>query len=142
MTPLPQPDDLTSLVLRTDFSDETAWEELKAALDELGDRDATCVSDPAFDGVTVQALIDADAAAGEDEQLTYVFLADDTTMTDVEHPLLLVDLHDEPGRHFRVPPRWFPEISANLCIANVDFYEFADVADRSGTYRGLGKPSR
>ena len=139
MTPLPQPDDLTSLVLRTDFSDESTWDELKAAIESLSDRDATYVSDPAFAGVTVQALIDADAAAGEDEKLTYVFLADTTTMTDTEHPLLLVDLHDEPGRHFRVPPRWFAEISANLCIANVDFYEFADVADRSGTDRGLGR---
>lgn len=32
MTPLSQAEDLTSLVLRTDFTDNTAWDALKAAL--------------------------------------------------------------------------------------------------------------
>jgi uncharacterized protein DUF6924 len=57
-------------------------------------------------------------------------------MADGEHPLLAVDLMDEPGRTFRVPPRWFADVSANLCIANLDFDEFADAVDASGTYRG------
>ncbi|MFI6065582.1 hypothetical protein ACIA47_09975 [Micromonospora sp. NPDC051227] len=29
MPPLPQPDDLASLVLRTDFTDDSAWEAVK-----------------------------------------------------------------------------------------------------------------
>lgn len=58
-------------------------------------------------------------------------------MADPEHALLAVDLYDEPGRTFRVPPRWFADISANLCLANMDFYEFADAVDASGTYRGF-----
>jgi hypothetical protein len=59
-------------------------------------------------------------------------------MVDAEHPLLAVDLYDEPGRAFRLPPRWYADVSANLSIANMDFQEFADAADESGTYRGLG----
>ncbi|MFI1166713.1 DUF6924 domain-containing protein [Streptomyces sp. NPDC020801] len=55
-----------------------------------------------------------------------------------ERRLLAVDLHDEPGRTFRLPPRWFPGISANLSIANMDFAESADATDGSGTYRGIG----
>jgi hypothetical protein len=70
-------------------------------------------------------------------KLTYVFVADAKTMTDDEHPLLAVDLYDEPGRSFRVPPRWYADVSANLTIANIDFADFADSADDSGTYRGL-----
>ncbi|MFH0180372.1 DUF6924 domain-containing protein [Streptomyces cacaoi] len=136
--PLPQPDDLTSLVLRTDFGDEGAWDAVRAALDAAGEYPhATYVSELAFAGVGVQALLDEEAAADEDDQIIYIFLADATTMKVPGHPLLAVDLSDEPGRTFRVPARWFPDISANLSIANMDFAEFADAADGSGTFRGF-----
>ena len=79
MAGLPQPEDLASLVLRTDFTDDAAWAAVMAAVD-TEDSGATFVSDPAYDGVSIQSLVDADAAAGEDEQITYVFLADATTM--------------------------------------------------------------
>ncbi|MEU8003937.1 hypothetical protein AB0B66_22500 [Catellatospora sp. NPDC049111] len=138
MTPLPPPDDLTSLVLRTDFSDDAAWNRLSAALDDLaGFRSATCASDPAYAGVSVEALVDADASADEADKIIYLFVADAATMTDEEHRLLAVDLSSEPGRTFRVPPRWFADVSANLSIANMDFAEFADATDDSGTYRGF-----
>jgi hypothetical protein len=135
---LPQPEDLTSLVLRTDFSDDVAWDALRAAIDELDEyRFATFVSDPAFAGVTVRELVDIDAAAGDDTKVFYLFLADAECMTDAEHRLLAVDLSTEPGRTFRLPPRWFVNVSANLSIANMDFAEYADLIDESGTYRGL-----
>jgi hypothetical protein len=131
---LPQPEDLHSLVLRTDFSNDAAWAELHAALASEG---ATLVSEPRFAGVTAQALVNADAEADEDDKLTYLFLADATTMTDGEHLLLAIDLYVEPGRGFRVPPRWYADVSANLCIANMDFQEFADATDAVGVYRGF-----
>ena len=138
MTPLPQPEDLTSLVLRTDFTDNAAWDALKAAL-IAGDPypNATFVSDPQYARVGIHALIQADADADDDDKLTYLFLADSTTMADDEHPLLAVDLYDQPGRTFRVPPRWYAEVSANMSIANMDFADFADAADESGTFRGF-----
>ena len=138
MTALPAPDDLTSLVLRTDFSDDAAWDELRAVLRSEGaHRSATYVSDPAYAGVTIQALVETDAAADEDDKLTYLFLADDITMNDDEHLLLAVDLAEEPGRTFRVWPAAFTDVSANLAIANLDFADFADAADDSGTFRGF-----
>jgi hypothetical protein len=85
----------------------------------------------------IQALVAEEAAADKDEKIIYLFLADATTMTDPEHLLLAVDLSDEPGRTFRVPARWFPDISANLSIANADFADFADAVDGSGTFRGF-----
>jgi hypothetical protein len=133
MLPLPQPDDLSSLVLRTDFTDDAAWAELQTV---VGTEGATYVSDIRYSRVTMQALIDADAAAADDEKLTYLFIADSTTMSDPERTLLAVDLYDEPGRTFRLPPRWYADVSANLSIANIDFDEFADAADESGTFRG------
>ncbi|MFG2335166.1 DUF6924 domain-containing protein [Streptomyces yangpuensis] len=136
--PLPQPDDLTSLVLRTDFGDEGAWDTVRAALDAADEYPhATYVSELRFAGVTVQALVAEEAAAKEDDRIIQVFLADAATMKDPGHPLLAVDLSDEPGRTFRVPVPWFPGISANLSIANMDFAEFADAAGDSGTFRGF-----
>ncbi|MGW2254300.1 DUF6924 domain-containing protein [Kitasatospora sp. NPDC001660] len=133
---LPRPDDLTSLVLRTDFSSDAAWEVVRTTIDRSSeDRTATYVSDPAFSGVGLQALVAADAAADEDDKICHLFLADTITMTDEEHPLLAVDLYDEPGRTFRVPPRWYADVSANLSIANLDFADFADAVDASGTFR-------
>ncbi|MCI4066046.1 hypothetical protein MRQ36_27255 [Micromonospora sp. R77] len=138
MISLPQPVDLTSLVLRTDFTDDPAWEAVKAALCTWeGDNSATFVSDPQYADVSVQHLVDADNAASHEDKLIYLFLADATTMADVERPLLAVDLAHKPGRTFRVPPRWYADVSANLSIANMDFAEFADAVDRSGTYRGF-----
>jgi hypothetical protein len=134
---LPQPENYTSLVLRTDFTDDTAWEALQTMINSLDqDGNATYVSDQAYAGVSAQELVNADAAASDDDALTYLFLADTVTMTDPEHRLLAVDLHMEPGRTFRLPPRWFEDVAANLSIANVGFAEFADYVDASGTYRG------
>jgi len=138
MTALPSPEDLTSLVLRTDFSDDAAWDQLRAVLrSEGGHRSATYASDPQYDGVTIQALVDADAAASEDDKLTYVFLADATALSDDDHALLVVDLEEEPGRSFRVVPSAFTDVSANLAIANMGFADFADATDDTGTFRGL-----
>ncbi|PTH86856.1 hypothetical protein C9J60_21920 [Streptomyces sp. A244] len=137
--PLPQPHDLTTLVLRTDFGDDAAWEALCAALDGADEHPcATRVSDPRFAGAGVRALLAEESAAAEDERICEVFLADATALAGPEHPLLAVDLFTEPGRTFRVPVRRYPEMSANLSIANMDFAEYADAADASGTFRGFG----
>ncbi|MFF6888701.1 DUF6924 domain-containing protein [Streptomyces sp. NPDC012421] len=136
--PLPQPDDLSSLVLRTDFGDEGAWDSVQAAVDAAGEYSfATYVSDLRFADVGIHVLVAEEAAASEDDQIGDMFLADATTMNDPDHPLLAVDLSHEPGRTFRVPAQWFPDVSANLSIANMDFAEFADAADGSGTFRGF-----
>ncbi|MFI7542968.1 DUF6924 domain-containing protein [Actinoplanes sp. NPDC049599] len=138
MAPLPSPADLTSLVLRTDFSDDAAWDELRAVLRSEGaHRSATYVSDPAYAGVTIQALVEADAAAVEDDKLTYVFVADAVTLSNDEWLLLAVDLEEEPGRSFRVRPGAFTDVSANLAVANMEFADFAGATDETGTFRGF-----
>src|SRR3569833_1156912 len=115
MPSLPEPDDLSSLVLRTDFADDRRWEAFKAPLARVCDvRMATFVSDTAYAGATIQQLVDADAAADPDDRVFYLFVADSATLADDEHPLLAVDLDTEPGRTFRVPVRFFADVSANL----------------------------
>jgi hypothetical protein len=128
---------MNSTVLRTDFSDDAAWSAVRAAIDAADEYPhATYVSDPRFTDVSIQALVDEEAAAGEDDKLMWVFLADAITMTDPSSPLLGVDLQDEPGRTFRCVAEWFPEVSAQLCLANMDFASFVSEADSSGTFRG------
>lgn len=138
---LPQPDGITSLVIRKEFGNDRAWEALRADVEAAHEPEyafATWISDPGFQGVTVDELVEADAVADDDCKVFYLFLADDFCLADAEHRLLAVDLNGEPGRTFRVPPRWFADISANLSIANMDFAEFADAVDESGTHRGFG----
>jgi hypothetical protein len=139
MSPLPQPDDLTSLVLRTDFTNDAAREAIKTAVDSYDDHHhATYVSDPAYADADVHALVEIDSAASDDEKVTYLFMADAASMADPDQRLLAIDLYTEPGRTFRVRPAQFRDISANLCIANINFDEFADHVDDGGTYRGFG----
>ncbi|XIE81232.1 hypothetical protein AB6O49_31895 [Streptomyces sp. SBR177] len=137
--PLPEPDDLTSLVLCTHFADEPAWEAVRAALDALDDHPhATCVADRRYADAGAAELVPLDGAAPAEERVFHVFLADAATLADPAHPLLAMDLADEPGRAFRVPVRWFPHVSANLSLGNMDFAEFADAADEGdGTFRGF-----
>ncbi|WP_373294769.1 DUF6924 domain-containing protein [Dactylosporangium sucinum] len=83
----------------------------------MGAEGATYVSNVRFAGASIQALVEADAAAADDDKLTYLFIADATTMADAERKLIAVDLFDEPGRTFRLPTRWYADVSANLSIA-------------------------
>jgi hypothetical protein len=83
---LPQPADLTSLVLRTDFNDEEAWETLQAEVNASAEYPCvTYISDPAYAGVSIQALIDEDSP-DDPHHVGYLFLADDVTMRDQGQP--------------------------------------------------------
>jgi hypothetical protein len=86
----PEPEDMTSLVLRTDFSSDDAWRAVQMAIDASDDTPcATYVSDPMYAKMDIQALVEVDAAA------------DDKA----------------------------------FCLANLDFADFADDVDGTGTYR-------
>ncbi|WP_327122061.1 hypothetical protein OG206_31975 [Streptomyces sp. NBC_01341] len=134
---LPLPREDSSLVLRTDFSQDAAWETLKAAIDAEDEQgEATYVSDPAYDGATVQSLIDADDAADDDAKVCHVFVADAVALGGGEHALLMVDLFSPPYQTVRVAPTAFAEVSANLTIANLDVADYADEDDPGWIYRG------
>ncbi|WP_146162543.1 DUF6924 domain-containing protein [Nocardia seriolae] len=130
-----------SLLLRTDFTDDTTWAQTLAAVIASYREDTitglTPVNDAAFDRLTLDAL-------GElIHDQTYVFLADATTMTDPEHPLLAVDTSDESSHGnypmLRLAPSVMAEVEVNLFLANTDFADFADTVDDDGVYRGLNR---
>ncbi len=100
----PLPNTENSLVLRTDFADALAWSDICSEIQRpVGEFRAyvECVSDPVYDGLQPDQLISASALG---PYRGYVFVVDRTTFIHPENPILVVDLHSEPGRTFRVIP--------------------------------------
>jgi hypothetical protein len=124
------------LVLRTDFSDDRAWDAVCAAsAAESPDgfmANLSFVSDPAFAGLTIDQVA---ALPGEGER-GLLFIVDSVTITDPEMPIVAVDLHAEPGRWFRVVPAQMWGVENNVAW-NMFFREFADAADADGVFRGF-----
>lgn len=122
-----------SLLVRTDFSDDSAW---VALTHQVTGRAASLiiVDDRRFEGLDAAGL-----AALTGSHPYYVFAADSTTL-EGEHTLLVVDRHHEPGRWFRVALDEVASVEANLAIANMDFADFADFAhatDQDHVFRGF-----
>ena len=135
------------LVVRTHFGDDAAWQAvLAAAAESWGDEDdqddegfestTYPVDDPSLATVSLDQL--CDTLASIDEYLSVVFIADDQTMSHPLHPLLAVNLDDEPnfldeegssfGRQFRIVPRQASGVHVNLTLANMDFTDWAQAA--------------
>ena len=127
-----------ALALRTDFSDEIAWKSVQAALleeDEFFGIAANLyfVEDSEYKNLTAEQL---PSVLAEDSHRTFAFIIDHAAMTQKDHPILVVDLNDEPGRSFRVIPSQVVSVESNLSIANMDFSEFANSVGSDGIYRG------
>src|ERR1700730_9547820 len=140
------------LVLRTDFSDDSAWKSVCAAIQEPVEfeqneiwADVDCLSDPEFDGLTVEQLTASlvPLLGGErkpfEYQESFMFIVDRTALTHPDHPILVVDLGHEGGGTFRVIPSEVCGVWCNLSIANMDFWEFADNVDKDGIFRGFSR---
>lgn len=139
MKPLPRTE--RTILLRTDFHSDSAWAALCEAIRQPSEEGFTasleCVSDPAFDGLSIERLVASSPNGGG---RSFVFLADRTTLTDPERPILVVDLNDDPGRTFRVIPREVWSVENNLSIANMDYRDFADSVGPDGVFRGFPTP--
>ena len=138
MKDLPNPEHPgDAIVVRTDFSDEAAWARLRNEIETLfGECGVyvSFVSDPDFDGLDISTLT---SLGQRHPYCGCLFVVDRVSLTDVEHPILVLDLGEEPERPFRVIPREMKSIADNLAIANMDFCEFADSADADGVFRGF-----
>ncbi len=130
---------MVSLLIRTDFSDDRAWEEVCRAVQEPQTPDefqasVECISDEACAGLAPEAVA---ALLPPGSRRPFVFLADARACQTPGHPVLVVDLLDEPGRTFRVVAAHAWAIENNLRLANMDFAEFASAAGKDGVFRGL-----
>jgi hypothetical protein len=125
------------LVLRTDFSDERKWKSLCKSLQDSEDEfspELNFISDPAFSGIAAAEL---PSLVPESFSHTFAFIVDGAALSQSGNPLLAIDLHDKPGRTFRVIASAVGEVVNNLSIANMDFEEFAKAADRDGIFGGF-----
>ena len=121
-------------MLRTDFSDERAWESLRAAIEKAGDEfkaNVQYISDREYDGMEPGELpsLVKDSA--------FAFIADHETLTMRGRPVLVMDLAEQPGRVFRVLASQLALVENNLSTANMDFEEFAAASDEKGIFRGF-----
>ena len=127
-----------SLLIRTDFSDDAAWvalcEGVQAPSEEGFEARLECISDPAYEGLTIEQLV---KLASEDSGHLFAFLADRTALLGPERAVLVVDLNDEPGRTFRVIPRAMWSVENNLSLSNLDYDDFAGNLDADGIFRGF-----
>ena len=130
-----------SLLLRTDFSDDAAWNSLCSAVQVPSEHgflaNLDCISNPAFNGLTVGQIV---TLARKDGDRAFAFIADSVALTHPEQPVLVVDFYDEPGRTFRVVPIEMWGVENNLSLANMDYVDFADSADPDGVFRGFPRP--
>jgi hypothetical protein len=135
------PETEEALVLRTDFSDQRAWEAIRATVQRpfgIFRGNVRFVDDREYADLTKEQLL---ALIPDDSGPTFIFVADRTALSNADHPLLVVDLFPDAqrGREFRTIPSQVGAIENNLSIGNMDFEEFADAVDEAGIFRGFRK---
>jgi hypothetical protein len=149
VTSLPQTS--STLLIRTDFSDQAAWQALRTAVTAPNEdeflADLHFVDDPAYGDLTPEQIV---ALAPEHDRL--VILADKTALTAPGMPLLAVLRHreyddgeegeeegaDRPAHEeLRVIAEELWSIENNISLANMDWEEFVDAADEDGVFRGF-----
>jgi hypothetical protein len=158
-------DGMNALVVRTDFSDEDAWEQVCGELRlPWGENpaDPCLISDPRYAGIPAERVLQ-DVQEGLSSLVLpgwagpclpgAIFIADSTTMNELRHPLLAMsterdgeafeeDEFDEDAEdaedfvtQFRLLPSAAVEISANLGLGNMDWEDFA--GDGTGVYERM-----
>jgi hypothetical protein len=130
----------SSLLVRTDFTGDDAWQQVS---DEAQRENAdgfrayiVPVSDPAFDRAaweTVKAAVPAN-----DHGASVLFIADSTTLTSPDHPILAISLLNSTGKApLRCIPSELWSIDNNLNIANMSWEDFISAVDHDGVFRGF-----
>jgi len=130
------------VLVRTWFGDDGAW---SALTEEVGTpsedgflANVTPVDDPAFEGLTAEALRDK-----QTDGPIVSFLADETTLTSAEHPVLAVwvlprrDGDQRDLAPFRVVPAELWSVENNINLANLDWADFTRSAGPDGVFRGF-----
>jgi hypothetical protein len=123
-------------LIRTDFSDEAAWEELLAAARTPSEdgflANLHIVDEKGFEGLGTEQI----GRSAANTEHAVLFVADQMTMAHPDRPLVCVDVF-APERMFRVVPSELWSAENNLSLANMDFEEFADAVGPDGIFRGF-----
>ena len=134
MKPFPKSDN--ALVIRTDYSDQRAWDEIRQIILTPVDGFLAYVDfidDPEYADISKAQVMDLHRENGQ----SYAMIADGLTISNKDHPLLIVDLFAHPGAEFRAEPGQIQSVQNNLSLANLDFSDFVESIDESGVFRGF-----
>jgi hypothetical protein len=151
---MPTLPDMGTLLVRTDFTDDDAWDQVRdESTREYGPDGfrayVTPVSDPQWSGAAWET-VKAAAPAGDTGPVV-LFIADGITFASQDHPVLVVDLLDKcpsvteefPEIAGRTPFRCIAsalwDVENNLNIANIDWEDYGSRAE-DGVYRGFELP--
>jgi len=142
-------------VVRTDFSNETAWRDLQQAVAAPQREPGTdleflahvqFVDEQKSRGLTPEQIVRELPA---DYGFEFLFVADAATFRSAERPLLVVGFQaigrsSDGGRgerkeiqSFRAIPAMIQSIENNLSIANMDYADFANSVQADGVFRGF-----
>lgn len=127
------------LVLRTDFSNENEWktlcEEIVTPNPEYGFiPNVVFASDSSFLNFSEKQFL-ADSSSKYNH--AFIFLVDNMTMSNPEHPELCFGLQHNNGMKFRTIPSEMWAIENNLSISNMDFEDFSQAVEKDGIFRGF-----
>jgi hypothetical protein len=129
------------LVVRTDFKNQNAWEEICEAIrapvrdgDDTFYANVKFVSDIRYRDFSVQRLL---AIVPHDYDHSFFMIVDSTSLTSPDFAVLVVSLRENRGSSFRAIPSQIQGIENNLSIANMDFHEFAESVDQDGVFRAF-----
>ncbi len=133
MKSLPQTN--ATLLVRTDFSDEAAWQALHTAVHTPNEDDFLAdlhvVDDPAYRDLTTEQVATLIPDSG------LLILADKDAVTGDGMPLLVLrPAYPEDGP-LRVIAEELWSIENNISLANMDWESFADSVDEDGVFRGF-----
>ena len=124
-------------IIRTDFTNDAAWKRLQTAVQSPPEPflfAMEIVDDQNFDQLTNEKLPEQ---IPDNYLHSFIVLADATSLSAPNFPLLVIDLLEDPGREFRCEAAHLASIENNLSIGNMGFEEFADSVDDSGIFSGF-----
>lgn len=127
------------LVLRTDFSDDNIWEEICSEImtpnNDFGFLpNVEFCNETQYKNLTLEHLLSLLPASYPH---WVIFLVDNETISNKEHPVLSIDLLKKTNKPFRVIPTEMWGIENNITIGNMDFIDFANSTDDDGIFRGF-----
>lgn len=137
MKPIPETEQAP--VLRTDFSNQAAWETIRAEISKpVGifrfRANVSFIDDIEYANISKDQIL---GLIPPDYSHSFIVVVDQIAISPPEHPLLIIDLFELSGNTFRAIPSSIQGIENNLSIGNMDFEEFAQHADQNGVFRGF-----
>jgi hypothetical protein len=125
-------------IVRTDFSDGDRWRSVVAeALQgtrEGFQANVEPIDNVEFRDLAVPQILDRLPC---DVRFRVLFVVDAMAISDPIHPILAIDLHDEPGRTLRVLPSKVQSVENNVTLANMAFAEYVRASDVHEVFRGF-----